>query len=91
MEGSMTEMVNKHAVDVEWPGHHERGLLTTDHPQSSYGIPVLVIGGIAHGIADLPPGCVVRVVWKKTRTGPVWVLIQKAIDAGYPIEVDPVG
>jgi hypothetical protein len=29
--------------------------LTTDHPASSYGIPVLLIAGKAHGIGDLSP------------------------------------
>jgi D-aminopeptidase len=29
--------------------------LTTDHAASSYGIPVLLIAGKAHGIGDLSP------------------------------------
>jgi len=78
-------------VDVDWPGHHERGVLTDEHAASSYGIPVLVFRGEAHGIADLPPGAKVSALWKKARTGPVWAMIQKAIDAGYPIKVDFAG
>jgi hypothetical protein len=35
------------------------------------------------------PRTEIRALWKKARTGPVWAIIQKAIDAGYPIEVDP--
>jgi hypothetical protein len=30
--------------------------LTTDHPASSYGIPVLVMDGAAYGPADVVPG-----------------------------------
>jgi len=30
------------------------GLLTTDHSRSSYGMPVLVVGGTAYGPADWP-------------------------------------
>jgi hypothetical protein len=41
------------------------------------------------GEADLMPRTEIRALWKKARTGPVWAIIQKAIDAGYPIEVDP--
>lgn len=32
-----------------------RGLLTTDHAASSYGQPVLVVDGVAHGPGDLLP------------------------------------
>ena len=30
-----------------------RGELTTDHPSSSYGIPVVLIDGVPHGPGDL--------------------------------------
>lgn len=79
------------SVDINWPDNHRRGVLTTEHPQSSYGIPVLVFDGEPCGPAELAPDVRVTATWRKVRTGPVWALIQKAIDAGYPIEVDAVG
>jgi len=91
----------KLSIDVYYQGQRdgvdykgdERGLLTDDHLASSYGIPVLVFRGEPHGIADLALSGITRlsVVWKKARTGPVWSLIQRALNAGYPIEIDPVG
>lgn len=33
-----------------------RHVLTTDHPASSHGLPVLLVDGEAYGPADLPPG-----------------------------------
>jgi len=89
----------EHAVDIEYTvsnggtavAGHDRAMLTNTHPASSYRIPVLVWRGQAYGIADLPPDTKIKVVWKKARVGPVWSLIQRAIDAGYPIEIDPIG
>jgi hypothetical protein len=78
-------------VGVDWPGHHQRGILTDEHSASTYGITVLVFGGHAYRAADLTPNVKVSAVWKKARTGPVWAIIQNGIDAGYPIEVDSVG
>jgi hypothetical protein len=85
------EVVSEFPVDVEWPNSHRRGILTTGYPQNSSGIPVLVFDGKPHGPADLMPGTKTTAVWRKGRMGPVWTFLQKAIDAGYPIEVDPVG
>jgi len=76
------------AVDVNWPGHHERGLLSDEHSASSYGIPVLVWRGEPHGIRDLPRDVELVVHWRKARTGPVWRFIQRAINAGYPIRIE---
>jgi hypothetical protein len=45
------------AIDVQ---HSALGVcvLTTDHPQSNYGQPVLVApDGVAYGTADMPEGC----------------------------------
>ena len=78
-------------VDIDWPGHHQRGILTDEHSASSYGITVLVFGGRAYGTADLMPDVKITALWKKARIGPVWAIIQRAIDVGYPIEIDPVG
>lgn len=36
--------------------HNNRWTLTTDHAASSYGIPVLLIEGVAYGPADRVPG-----------------------------------
>lgn len=87
------------AVDVDYKGKrdlvpfngHDRAKLTDEHPASSYDIPVLVWHGNPFGIADLPLDTRIKVVWRKARTGPVWGLIQRAINAGYPIVIDPVG
>lgn len=75
-------------VRVEWPGNIRSASLTTEHATSSYGIPVLVMGGEALGPADLPPDSKVLVVWRKPRTGPVWALVDAAIKAGYPVEIE---
>lgn len=34
----------------------KKGILTTNHPASSYGIPVYYLDGIAYGPSDRPPG-----------------------------------
>lgn len=68
---------------------HDRAKLSDEHPTSSYRIPVLVWRGQPHGIADLPPDAKIKVVWKKARVGPVWSLIQKAIDVS-ELPVGPV-
>jgi len=89
----------KHTVEIEYmvtrDGNtvkaHDRGVLSDEHSASSYGIPVLVWRGTPYGTADMPAGARIRVIWRKARTGPVWSLIQRAINAGYPIEIDPVG
>ncbi len=38
-------------MNIEFDGYR----LTTDHPASSYGIPVLLIAGKAHGVGNLSP------------------------------------
>jgi len=78
-------------VDVDWPGHHCHGILTDEHPRSSGFRPVLVFCGQAYGPAALMPNLKITATWRKARTGPVWDFIQKAIDAGYPIEVHAIG
>jgi len=84
----------KFGVDIHWPGvyarHHEWGILSDEHPTSSHGTPVLVFNGQRYGIAELDPCTKITAFWKEARTGPVWSMIQKAMDAGYPIEIDPV-
>ena len=79
----------EYTVEKQAPGH-DRAVLSDERPTSSYGIPVLVWRGEPHGIADLPPDTKIKIVWKKARTGLVWSLIQRAINAGYPIEIDPI-
>jgi len=46
-------------TDIDHRGVRAR--LTTDHAASSYGIPVLLVGGTAHGTAD-PITCAGRVM-----------------------------
>ena len=86
---------------------HDRAVLTDEHATSYHRLPVLVFQGEPLGIADVVTSdgakvkCLltyginritkIKAVWRQTRTGPVWSLIQKAIDAGYPIEIDPIG
>ena len=77
-------------VDVNWPGSHCRGILSDEHPTSSSGIPVLVYDGQPHRPTDLKPGVIIVATWRPPRIGPVWALIQKAIDAGYPIDLKDV-
>jgi len=77
-------------VDVTWPGNHRRGVLTDNHPTSSRSVPVLIIDGQAYTPYDLTPDIRITAKWLQPRRGPMWSIIQKAIDAGYPIEVDPV-
>ncbi len=87
------------AVDVDCKGERngisfprlDKAKLTDEHSASSYDIPVLVWNGDPYGIADLLPDTRIKVVWRKARTGPVWSLIQRAINAGYPIVIDPIG
>ena len=70
---------------VQWPGSHRRGILTTDHPQSSHGVPVLVLDGEVYGPGDLPSDCMV-VAWAGPYSKPVWQLVKRAKeDAKYPI------
>ncbi len=86
------------AVDVEYTvekygvtaRRHEKAVLTDEHPASSYKIPCLLFRGEPFGVADLALNGItkIKVLWKKARTGPVWNLIQGAINAGYPIELD---
>lgn len=42
-------------VRIEYEGQEKQvvGFASTDHPESSYGQPVIVIGGQAHGSGDL--------------------------------------
>jgi hypothetical protein len=75
-------------VRVKGPGFDYPAELRDDRAECHYEQPVLVMDGQALGIAELPPGSRVKVVWKKARTGPVWNFIQGAINAGYPIELD---
>jgi len=69
---------------------HDRANLTDEHSASSYGIPVLLFQGKPLGVVDLGKHRITKITasWKKARTGPVWGIIQKAIDAGYPIKVE---
>ncbi len=39
---------------IQVEGRKVEATASTDHAMSSYGIPVLVIDGIAHGPGDLP-------------------------------------
>lgn len=77
------------AVKVRWPGNERSGLLSNERAECHYGQPVLVMEGQAMGIGELPPGAKVYVGWRwKARVGPVWALIQGAINAGYPVEIE---
>lgn len=80
--------------DAEYPGlpKTRSGYLTTNHPQSSYGIPVLVLhesnlgpAGV-RGTGDLPNEASIRVRMDDMSSD----LVQRAIVAGYPITDDPV-
>lgn len=75
------------ALDVSWPQNHRRGILTTDHPSSSYGLPVLVFDGQAHGPGELPPETTLTLTWRRARTGPVWAIVAKAQEI-YPLTVE---
>ena len=71
---------------VQWPGSHRRGILTTDHPQSSDGVPILILDGEVCGPRDLPPDCKVVVAWGGPYSEPVWHLVKRAREDGkYPI------
>jgi hypothetical protein len=71
---------------VNWPGNRRRGILTTDHPESSGGIPVLVIDGEVRLARDLPSGCKVVVTWGGPYSELVWTLVKRAKeDARYPV------
>ena len=75
-------------VDIHWQGNHRSGLLTTEHPSSSHGIPVLVFDGRPYDAGDLPSGCKVVVTWCKVRTGPVWELVERVLTARiFPVEI----
>ncbi len=43
-------------MDLEKPISHVEAILSTDHAASSMGLPVLVVGGVAKGHAELPDG-----------------------------------
>ncbi|KKM98466.1 hypothetical protein LCGC14_1157720 [marine sediment metagenome] len=44
----------EYRIVVARPGHPPSdGTLTTIHPQSSYGIPVAVVDGVAYGTAEV--------------------------------------
>jgi len=75
-------------IEVNQPGRHDRAKLTDEHSASSYGIPVLVWNGEPYGPGDLPD-CQLVAHWHKSQTGPIWKLIEKAINAGYPLEICP--
>lgn len=72
------------------PVNQRSGVLSTEHSQSSYGIPVLVMDGQQFGAADMPLDSKIFLRWGKPRIGPVWAVIQSAIDAGFPIRIDPM-
>ena len=62
------------------------GLLTTDHPMSAGGIPILILDGVPLRAEDLPPGCRIVLRWRKEYAGAVWRLVQKARTEGrYPL------
>lgn len=85
--------------DVSYPGsdgitRSVYGRLTTDHPQSSYGLPVLVIdepgnpGPLAeslpagvYGTADLPAGTTIRVHERLSGDADTWDQFKARLDA----------
>jgi len=77
-------------VDVMWPGKHRRGILIHSHPACSNGFPVLLIAGQPYTPSDLMPEVRITAKWPKPGVRPMWHIIQKAIDAGFPITVDRV-
>lgn len=79
------------SVHVKGPGYSDRAELRDDRAECHHGQPVLVLMGKALGIAELPPGGRIEITWRKSRIGPVWAMVQKAIEVGYPIDIDPVG
>lgn len=66
-------------MKVKLPG---LGVLTTEHSASSYGLPVLLIGGEAYGPHDILPGGRradrAYAAWRKGRTDEECVQIDKA-------------
>ncbi len=74
-------------VEVRWPGNRRSGWFTTRHPRCSYNTPILVFDGAARRPSELAPDIEVIVPWI-AKFGPEWGMIQKAIDAGYPIKME---
>ncbi len=78
-------------VEVRWLGDHRRGLLTDEHPGVCFGTPVVVFDGAPHATHDLEPDATVIFTWHRKQTHPMtgaqWGLIERAIDAGYPVRV----
>lgn len=72
------------------------GWLTTAHPSSSYGIPVLLMGvdadndNVVYGPADLPDGAMIHIHARLTSDDDTWDSWEQrctaARAAGYPIE-----
>ena len=75
-------------VDVTWSGNHHRAILWNDRPASSSDIPVLVIDGQEYGTTDLMPDTRIMAKCLRPGLGPMWSIIQKAVAAGYPVEVE---
>ncbi len=67
-------------MNVSWHDHRgtrQHAILTTDHPASSYGLPVVVRGGVAYGPAEVGPLSVIG------EADPV--LLDAARAAGYEV------
>ena len=79
--------------DTQYPGIwiSRQATITTNHPQSSYGIPVLVLResnlgpSQALGTGDIPAGARIRVRMDDMDRD----LVRRAIAAGYPITDSP--
>ncbi len=74
-------------VDVRCaPGSRRQGILTTEHPMSAGGVPILILDGVPLRAEDLPRGCRIVLRWRREYAGAVWRLVQKAKTEGrYPI------
>lgn len=63
----------------------KRGSLTTEHAASSYGLPVFVLEGQAHGPDDLPADAVLHIDEYAT-VGAQEAMLQAARQAGFRID-----
>lgn len=65
----------------------EPAVLTTEHAQSSYGLPVLLIGGQVYGPADLPGLIVTADRYPERPSDDEQALLRAAIRAGYRVSL----
>jgi endogenous inhibitor of DNA gyrase (YacG/DUF329 family) len=62
-------------------------VLNTEHPRCSYNTPILTFDGVSYRPSELNPDVEV-IVPLIAKFGSEWRIVQKAIDAGYPIKME---